>query len=140
MANFIAISRSNYFHVTDEAKFMAAMDELGLEVYQGKQSEECTRLDDMFESENVFMVYPDDGDWPAFDDDDNDIDIVEILRKHLPPGEICVLHTIGYEKLRYLNHAIVALNASGVIKHESQENFYDELNRLGHKFTRADNC
>lgn len=142
MANFIATSRSNYFHVKDEIKFREAMSEAGCDITKGNQSEKDTRLDDPFESKFVYMIYPtlvnDTGDWPSLDLDDNEIDMVEILQEHLPSGEVCILHTVGYEKLRYLNHGIVAFNSEGVIQHHSQESFYDELNRLGHKFTRAE--
>ena len=135
MANFIGISRSNYFKVKDEHRFETLMDLLDLTVR--KQSRQVVAEGEP-DPDTYFMVFPEEGDWPSFDDEDKEIDVVKQIMPHLADGEVCILHTIGYEKLRYLNHAMVAFNSAGVIAHQSQESFYDELNRLGHLFTRAE--
>jgi len=122
--DFIAMSRSNYFRVKNPLTFAATILELNLE----------HRM-----SGDTVMIYPEAGDWPSFDGNDNEIDFIQLIVPHLPPGEVCILHTVGYEKLQYLNHAMVAFTREGIILHHSQESFYDELNRLGHKFTRAEN-
>jgi hypothetical protein len=111
------ISRSNYFKVKDADEFIVAALSIGLEY----------RIRDA-----SFVVYPRDGDWP------NHVDVVKEIQLHLSDGEVCILHTVGYEGLRYLNHAMVAFNSAGVVLHQSHESFYDELNRLGYKFTRAE--
>ncbi len=132
--NFVAMSRSNYFAVLDAQKFREDMSEARCDVEMGSATETETL---------VFKIYPsslcDTGDWADTDLNNNPIDLVKILRGHLAPGSVCILHTVGgAQKLHYLNHAMMAFTREGVIAHDSQETFYDELNRLGHKFKRAE--
>lgn len=121
---FAAMSRSNYFHVKNMIAFKADCAYCHLRFKGG--------------DENRMMVAPYKGDWPTHNHGGAPMDVVQVLRKHLADGEICILHTIGHDKFFYLNHAMVAFNSAGVILHESHENFYDQLNRLGHVFGRAE--
>lgn len=124
MGDFVPTSRSNYFSVVDEDVFRKAMDALDVTYQMGQ--------------DGLYMIYPEMGDWPDTNDNDVEVDFVKVLQRYLSPGDVCILHTVGYEKLRYLNHGMVAFTREGVVLHHSQENFYDELNRLGYKFTRAE--
>ena len=119
-----AMSRSNYFHVKNMTAFKADCSYSNLK-YKGGD-------------ENKMMVAPVKGDWPKENFAQEPIDVVQLLRKHLADGEVCILHTIAHDKFFYLNHAMVAFTSAGVILHDSQESFYDELNRLGYVFGRAE--
>jgi hypothetical protein len=109
MANYVAITRSNYFRVKDAAAFQSWAKELDLTVWKAVDNKKQT----------AFAISADTGDccgWPQYrygDDEPEDIDFVGELAAHLDPRDVAVLLEIGSEKLRYLIGTAVAVDSSG---------------------------
>ena len=51
--------------------------------------------------------------WDEEEDDFIEIDWVDIIHPHLEEGAICVMETVGAEKLRYLTGYAIAFNHEG---------------------------
>ena len=104
MANWYGASRSNYFKVKDEAKFIEWAEGLGLVVIRSQHNSK------------LVGIHPNDyreGEWPSDPEDGEDTDLFTQLSKHLEPGQVAVLQTIGSENLRYLTGWAVAVNSKG---------------------------
>ena len=102
MANWCGAARTNYFRVKDDAAFQDALDNFGgLEVW--------TQPDDP----KLFGIGFDDGSWPDWDNDGNEVDFVALVGSHLEPGQVAVFQTAGSEKLRYLTGYAIAVNDKG---------------------------
>jgi hypothetical protein len=100
MANYYAIIRTNYFGVTDEAKFREIVDScraedtihiFGADDGSGKIGFGC--------SGSIYGI-------PASEDEDDmedDLDaFYDALQSVLAEGDAIIITEIGYEKLRYL--------------------------------------
>lgn len=112
MANYIAVARSNYFKVKDQAAFEEEARLYNLTVREAVRDQ----------GQGSVMIHPDqDGDcggWPGFiwDDEleeDIEFDLHGWLAGHLVDGEVAVLEEVGFEKLRYLVGVAVAVNSRG---------------------------
>lgn len=92
MANFYGVARTNYVTL-DEEIARAWADRWGLRILRDK--------------DGLGMVgfapsdCSDDGCFPSFDEDENELDWTELCR-HLPDGEALVVVACGHEKLRYV--------------------------------------
>ena len=98
MANYYATIRTNYFAVTDEAKFR--------EITDSCNSEDKLHV---FESNDGsgkfgFGCYGNIYGIPAGEDDDeNDLNsFYDALQAVMAVGDVIIITEIGYEKLRYL--------------------------------------
>lgn len=105
MANYYAVSRTNYFRVKDENAFRDWVAEAGFQIWIGDgQNEGMLAL-----GPNEFS---DDGclDLPY---DDEPRDLVDELSQHLTDDTVCVLMESGHEKMRYVTGNAVAFNSKG---------------------------
>ena len=109
MAEWNGTARTNYFQVTDEAKFREWAEARALYVIAKDAGGAA-----------FFGVYSetDDGGWPtnSWPDDEDvpiEIDVVAELAAHLAEGQIAVLMESGHEKCRYVDGNAVAVDHAG---------------------------
>lgn len=96
MANYYAVSRTNYFRVTDEEKYNDLIDGLSSE----DEFHDFTYKDENGVTWHGFGTY---GNFSYnLDEDGNMGDFYEELQKILPEDEAFMLFESGYEKLRYV--------------------------------------
>lgn len=115
MANYIALTRTNYFRVRDAHAFEAWCERRGLRF--------CTKGGDA--SRYAFSAESESG-WPTFDyETDDDVDVAAELAPHLIPEDIAVLMETGGEKLRYLAGEAIAVCSTGIIAHVNLDHVYD---------------
>jgi len=96
MAYWQGTGRSNVFKVKDLDKFFEDMGSLDIELHVVDE-----------ETNEVKIFSSGDGNFPAnyFDDDLGDyvdVDIQDIIQKHLTDDSCCVLIEVGNENFRYL--------------------------------------
>lgn len=99
MANYISMSRTNYFTVTDEEKYQELFSNLVGEgcVYDFTKEENGIKMHGFgCESSVDFLV-------PGTDDTFDFNEFLIELQKILPKGEAFIYTEIGNEKLRYLS-------------------------------------
>ena len=103
MANYMAVSRTNYFRVTDEEKYEELVSKLWCEdeVEDLSYREKDGTLYHGFGGCGSIDYYPDSEDGVCDGDSDFDGFIAE-LQKILPEDEAFMLFESGYEKLRYV--------------------------------------
>lgn len=114
MANYYATTRSNYFRVKDRQLFSEEMEACDIRV-----------LEHTTDPDLICITSDLDGGWPSHREvprtEDNpysfeEVDMTEILPKHLQEGEVAVLMEVGHEKLRYLVGAAQAVSWDGRIE------------------------
>lgn len=128
MANYNCTSRTNYFRVKDEAAFKAWADSSSLTVI--KQGELVGLLPG---------DYTDDGSFPTYDgENDEEIDFMHELSKHLAPGQVAIRVEAGAEKSRYVVGRADAINANGEEVGVSIEEIYEKAKALGTVETMAE--
>lgn len=103
MADYIGRCRTNYFHVTDEAKFREIIGKLGVDETPTIETEKDENGSDMF----MFLSGEPVCGYPLYDGDDElaecDWDsFVSDLQSVLAENDACIITEIGYEKFRYL--------------------------------------
>jgi len=124
MANYYAYARTNYFNVTDDAAFKAALSEIsGIELEKG--------------SNGWVITATDEGGWPCWDENDCEIDLPALVSEHLAPEEVAVFQEVGHEKLRYLTGYAEAINHRGERASVGLEDIYRLAAELGSTVTEA---
>ena len=124
MANYCAYARTNYFNVTDDAAFKAAMSEIpGIEVDK--------------RSTGWVICATDEGGWPAWDENDCEIDLPALVSQHLAPDEVAVFQEVGHEKLRYITGYAEVINHRGERASVGIEDIYRLAADLGSNVTEA---
>lgn len=116
MANYVAVARSTYFRVKDEASFrstIADIPDLGL--YEHTTAAGIKEF-------AIHAADSDSGGWPQYfvddvPDEDEPLDLTQILAPHLAEDSIAVLMEIGNEKMRYLGGHAVAVDSNGEVEH-----------------------
>lgn len=111
MSNYYSMSRTNYFHVTDEDKYNEIFSRLGIGSCDSAELLDFTELDENGKKYHAFAGYGDvvytDGkntDEPL-DPDNKDVlfeDFVKDIQQIMLDDEAIIITTIGYEKLKYL--------------------------------------
>ena len=125
MANFYGSCRTNYFKVKSNGKFEEAMGEIsGIEVITG--------ADDTY---GILGDDPDGGTWPGFTWDEEtgdmvEIDLMDIVSKHLIDGEVAIFMECGAEKLRYVVGCAVAVNNKGDMRVINMSDIYNKAKEL----------
>ena len=126
MANYYSSCRSNYFRVSQPAKFIEWVHRTPYLMY-----EEKTRSAE--ENDMVVMIYvedPDGGGWPSWawdeeNDEEYEIDITEELSQFICDDDVAILFEVGAEKLRYLTGYATAVNSKGETLHVNICDIYD---------------
>lgn len=139
MANYYSMGRTNHFAVKDQLAFVAEItpiigedDEIVREEKDGVDGF-VLLFPDGVPSEYYDYGYPED-----YDVEPIQLDWVDIISKHLPDGEVCIIQEIGYEKLRYLTGYSVAFNNKGEQEHTNINSIYDQAKELGTRITMAE--
>ena len=99
MADYYGKTRTNYFSVTDEAKFRQIIASCGAtdELVLHEEKLDDGNIQYMFYCEGSILGLPD-----KDDDADYDYDAFCIaLQQVLPDGDAILITTIGWEKIRY---------------------------------------
>lgn len=106
MANYISFFRSSYFRPKDKEAFIKFCEEFELEVWTEKsdtypnlpRGEELVAFGSSINNENGIPNWR----YNEETDENEDIDFMQELSKHLAEGWAVEVREIGYEKLRYL--------------------------------------
>lgn len=130
MANYYAKARSNHFLVKDLDAFRAEIAPLEIGIVTQRE-------------DGRVSIYDDGGDsngWPAFyynedTDEETEVDLPDLIAKHLVDGEVAILQEVGSEKLRYLSGYAVAVNASGETRQVLLSSIIDLARELGPNVT-----
>ena len=111
MANYIAVSRTNYFRVTDEEKYKELFEMLSsednIEDFTEKGTDGIIR--------HGFGTY---GDIEYYDEEQDEYDFDEWLsrlQKILPDDEAFILESSGHEKLRYVTGWVVVVTSKTIV-------------------------
>lgn len=105
MANYMAVSRTNYFRVTDEEKYK--------ELFEMLTSEDT--IEDFTETGidgTIYHGFGCYGDVEYYDEESDEYDFdgwLSKLQKILPDDEAFILESSGYEKLRYVAGWVVVV-------------------------------
>jgi len=103
MANYNAVSRTNYFHVKDEEEFKDFMSHLSVD--SGDPLCDFSKTD---KDGNVIHGFGAHGSVIYSDEDNIDQDeLFYRIQEHLPSDEIFVYKEIGHEKLAYVDGFVV---------------------------------
>ncbi|NLF19586.1 MAG: hypothetical protein GX595_20340 [Lentisphaerae bacterium] len=105
MADWTGVSRTNFFRVKDGAAFEQAMSGHAVDLWKKEPEGEGT-LYGLGAGSN-------EGYWPDWNDDGDEIDFPAIVAEHLADGEIVVFVSAGYEKHRYVTGHAIALDNTG---------------------------
>lgn len=109
MANYYASCRSNYFRVEDIEAFKALMEEHECKVLFRPDPEDPGK-----ELVGFYVDDMDSGALPNYDNEnEEEIDLIDEISRHLQENEVCVVQEVGAEKMRYLNGYSIAVNAAG---------------------------
>lgn len=137
MASYIGSTRTNYFKVKDNNTFKTVCDYIGLEIIHSEDKvgfyggEEVLIPLDIDELNEVLV----EKGQQVFEGDDG-LDIISGL---LEDDEIMIVDHIGQVKLAFLTGSTFAYSNKGLIKNIQLKDIYDELKKLGLKFTYCEN-
>lgn len=90
----------------------------------------------------VAILCDDEGGWPSYlidedTDEDVEIDIVDLIGRHLADDHVAVVMEVGAEKLRYLTGYAVAVNNRLERRQIHLDDIYDLARQLGPKVGHA---
>lgn len=116
MADYYASTRTNYFAVTDEAKFRQLMDkcvgnEDSVDIFEKTDVSTGIKMFG-FGCQSTISGLPIGDDEDADDYDLNDL--YEALQELIVEGDAVIITEIGYEKLRYLAGISVIITRSEI--------------------------
>lgn len=123
MANFVAMTRSNYFDVKEHSAFKQFCDQFELELISS--------------GDKVgFIVVSECGEMPIDQWDETqgeyiEVDFLGLLAEHLADGQVAVVMEIGWENIRYLTGKALAVNAQGQQRQVELAEIYQQAQELG---------
>lgn len=100
---WIGTSRTSYARFKDLAVLAAVL--APYEVIVSPSSD----LDDAA----CLLSQMEDGGWPRFTEDDQELDLPSIVAEHLRAGEVIVFQSVGADKLRYVSGYSEAITHDG---------------------------
>lgn len=131
MANYCASARTSYFKVRDLPAFELELQPLEVKiVHHDKQPE-------------LIAVFSDDeGGWPCWyideeTDVDVEIDMADLIGRHLADDHVAVLIEAGAENLRYISGFAIAVNHRGERRQIHLSDIYELARELGPNVTEA---
>lgn len=137
--NSVSTSRSNYFAVKDRKAFDKEIASLPLDLAIVENEDGSGRVALLVEDEGGSFYYwdTDERDDPAIDPEEDEQHWVgDVIRKHLAPGETCVLMTVSAEGLRSMRGYACAFQDAGSIL---QVSLFDILDMAEKKFGKRPN-
>ena len=108
MANFEAVSRTNYFGVKDRGAFFEELKKLSFEDIDIFEKED--------DSDKIAVGGYCDLTTPYDDYEDECVELEKIIQKHIKEDDACIFTVSGNEKLRYVCAYSSVVTAKG-IKH-----------------------
>lgn len=128
MSDYTAISRTNYFRVTDEEKYQQLFNAL---------KKKNPAIEDFAEPKNHnekrLHGFGMDGEIQFFNDDVSGattFDFMEELQKILPDGEVFVSMEIGHEKLCYLTGVAQIVNNKEIRSVDLEDQILQSLRQI----------
>ena len=104
MANYYSFTvTQKTFHVSDIAAFRKDFEPL----YTNMKIHE--------EDDGTIWIGGYDASITVFDQDDNEVDISELIQKHIKEGDYAVIQTVGYEKLRHVDGVVYVISKEKVL-------------------------
>lgn len=103
MANYNTLMvTEKTFQVSDIAAFRKALESL----YSDMQIQEA--------ADGTIWIGGYDTSITVRDEEDNEVDVAEIVQKHIKADDYAVIQTVGYEKLRYVTGAVYVIDKEKV--------------------------
>lgn len=106
MADWSGSTRSNYFKVKDLDAFKNMMSNFQAEIITRENTDLVGFYSTRFNGD-IPTYFPDEGK--------EEVSIVEIIADHLDDNQVCIVQSIGSEKLRYVTGIAYAIHSSGEI-------------------------
>lgn len=91
------------FHVSDIAAFRKAFESLHTNVTIHE------------EADGAVWIGGYDASMIVQDEDENEVEIAELVRKHIKADDYAVIQTVGYEKLRYVSGVVYVISKEKVL-------------------------
>jgi len=143
MADYTATARTNYFLVKDVDALKAELRTYGINPATWAENQRGAEfvLDDGADNKPVGAIALfSSGTWPEMDEDsvamrleieDEEtpvpgayVDLTGLIANHLVEGQVAVFMGVGFEAMRYLGGAAVAVNAAGETRRIDLEDIY----------------
>ena len=129
MANYYELGRTNYFNVKEPEVFKEELSNYSVELISNSQGQVGFISGDLEDGIPWMKYNPD-------TEEDEEIDWVEIISRHIVPDELAIMVWIGNEKLRYLSSGVIAIDSNGIFAETGLNKFYEELaDKFGKEFT-----
>lgn len=124
MATYYSQGRTNHFRVKDSQKF-----EQEIETLSGHSSIE------IYNEDGQYCLLFEDG-MPTYSyneetGEEGEIEMEDVIKKHLADGSVCVMIETGAEKMRYITGYAIAFNNKGDRKVVSLDDIYTGLESFG---------
>lgn len=94
MANFNAVSRTNYFGVKDRGEFFKDLKKLSFDDIDVFEKED--------DSDKIALGGYCDITTPYDEYEDETVELEKVVQKHIKEDDACIFTVSGYEKLRYV--------------------------------------
>ena len=130
MADFYGCLESSSFRVRDGAAFMADEEVQKIQAYAEGDG-------GFFESDGDYYAFGWYGQYPStvistdYDHEKQEaveLDIAEVIRRHIRPGDVCQIGISGNEKLRYIGGSMAWVTSKGTI-------YFDATTEPGSRLT-----
>ena len=115
MANYYSfLVTEKAFQVSDPVAFRESFEPLrtNIEIHE--------------EADGSIWIGGYDASMVVFDEDDVEVEIAELIQKHIKEDDYAVIQTVGYEKLRYVTGAVYVINKERV-RFESLQSMKEKL-------------
>lgn len=123
MANYVAMTRSNYFQVKDRGAFEGFCEQFELELISSGD-----KLGFLVASECGEMPID---QWDKTQEMYVEVDFLGLLAEHLADGQVAVVMEIGWENIRYLTGKALAVNFQGQQREIALAEIYQQAQELG---------
>lgn len=78
-------------------------------------------------------------EWDDESDEEKNLDITEVIQRHIRPGDVCQIGVSGSEKLRYIGGILCWVSSQGIISFDGEtcwqdkltmDSFHEKMNKL----------
>lgn len=115
MANYNSMTcTQKTFHVSDIDAFKKAFEPLLSDIHISENADGTVWIGGY----DVAMT--------VLDQEDNEVEIAEIIQKHIMPDDYAVIQSVGYEKLRFVDGYVVVISKEKILT-ETLQSMTDNL-------------
>jgi hypothetical protein len=135
MADYYGMTRSNYFAVKDEEKFLKAVEDIPISIYTGNfEGRTLYGFTDSesYDNGNIYEKYDNETDEYI------DVSWEDIFTEHLEDGWVAIIMHIGNEKYRYFSGSATAYNNKGEVTAIYLSDIMEKSKELGKYITSAE--